>query len=160
MKTSSTRPERISKALITVTLPVIFLAVFPALSGCGRAPEKYVVYEKVTTFAGIPKDPKEPRGAVIKEPFGLAFDQKGDLFISDGEAGKIWQGDKAGTLTAVTDKLDTPSGIAFDKNGTLYVADPGSHTIKKINVASGEVSIAAGVEGQAGFLDGDQRHNR
>ncbi len=148
MKISSRPPHLISKASITVILLVIFLA----LSGCGGLPEKYGVYEKVATFAGIPK---EQRGAVIKEPFGLAFDGKGNLFISDGETGKIWQADKAGTLKVITDKLDTPSGIAFDKNGDLYVADPGSHTIKKINVTSGEVSVAAGVENQPGFLDGD-----
>ncbi len=148
MKISSRPPQLISKAPVTIILLVIFLA----LSGCGGPPEKYAVYEKAATFAGIPK---EQRGAVIKEPFGLAFDKKGNLFISDGEAGKIWQADKAGTLKVVTDKLDTPSGIAFDKTGDLYAADPGSHTIKKINVTSGEVSIIAGVENQPGFLDGD-----
>ncbi|HEV7646067.1 MAG TPA: hypothetical protein VGO50_19175 [Pyrinomonadaceae bacterium] len=150
MKISSKPPHLIYKASVTVISLVIFLA----LSGCGGLPEKYGVYEKAATFAGIPK---EQRGALIKEPFGLAFDRKGNLFISDGEAGKIWQADKAGTLKVVTDKLDTPSGIAFDKTGDLYVADPGSHTIKKINVTSGEVSTLAGVENQPGFLDGDAR---
>ena len=137
-----------SKTLATISLAAI-LAVF---SGCGKLSANYGALEKVTTFAGIPN---EQRGAVIKEPFGLVFDRRGNLFISDGEAGKIWQADKTGALKLVTDKLDTPSGLAIDKGGSLYAADPGSHTIKKIDIASGETSIVAGVENRFGYADGD-----
>jgi sugar lactone lactonase YvrE len=131
--------------LLLVIATFIFL-----FSGCAKEPSDYGVLEKVTTFAGLPKE----RGAVIGEPFGLAFDTKGNLFISDGEAGKIWQADAKGELKLVTDKLDTPSGLAFDKNGDLLVADPGSHTIKKVNVTSGDTSVVAGTENKFGFADG------
>jgi sugar lactone lactonase YvrE len=125
--------------------------LFPALFGC-RESERAPVYEKVLTFAGIPKDGGK---AVIKEPFGLAFNSQGVLFISDGEAGKIWQANKTGALKLVTAKLDTPSALAFDKSDNLYAADSGAHAIKKINIANGETSVIAGVENQPGFADGD-----
>lgn len=121
-------------------------------SGCGKSEKSYAAYEKVLTFAGLPAGGGK---AVIKEPFGLAFDSRGVLFISDGEAGSIWQADKNGALKLVTGKLHTPSAIAFDKNDNLYVADSGSHTIKKINTSSGEISLIAGAENQSGFADGE-----
>jgi hypothetical protein len=47
-----------------------------------------------------------------------------------------------------------PSGIAF-ADGFLYVTDAGDHTIRKIDVATGEVTGFMGLSGQMGTVDGD-----
>jgi sugar lactone lactonase YvrE len=142
---------RISKILSFVLLQTVTLVLLASVN-CVRSGKNYGVFEKAGTFSGIPKGDE---GAILKEPFGLAFGPDGGLFISDGEAGKIWRADKTGALSVVTVKVNTPSAMTFDKNGNLYVADSGSHTIKKIDIAKDEVSIAAGVENKSGYADGD-----
>jgi len=149
MKSNKKNPLNILRSLLLLWL--LSAAMF-GFSACGKSQNAYAVYEKTLTFAGIPGEGgKSP----LKEPFGLAFNSQGVLFISDGEAAKIWRADKNGALALVTGKLDTPSALAFDKNDNLYAADPGSHTIKKINITSGETAVIAGVENSAGYLDGD-----
>ena len=133
-------------------MAVLLCACALNFSGCSWQAKSAARLERVLTFAGIPK---EGTGAVIKEPFGLAFDAQGNLFISDGEAGRIWQADKSGVLKLVTVKADTPSALAFDDAGFLYVADPGSHTIRKIDIEKDEAQVIAGVENRSGYLDGD-----
>ena len=88
------------------------------------------------------------------EVFGAAVDSQNRVYISDGANNRIWQIDLNGTARLVTDKLNTPSQIAIDHDGALIVADTGSHTIKRINLNDGAISIVAGTENQAGFRDG------
>ena len=91
------------------------------------------------------------------EPFGIAI-KNNEIFVSDGENGKIWRISNYKDFAVLTDKLDTPSAIAFDKNGDLIVADSGSHTIKKVLVSNGEVQTIAGEENESGFADGDAKN--
>jgi len=90
----------------------------------------------------------------IGEPFGIA-EKTGEIFVSDGEAGKIWRVLNFQKFAVLTDKLNTPSAIVFDQNGDLIVADSGAHTIKKVNATNGEIVTIAGVENQKGFADGE-----
>lgn len=89
----------------------------------------------------------------LGEPFGIAV-KADEIFFSDGEDGKIWRVSNYQDFSILSDKFDTPSAIAFDKNGDLIVADSGTHTIKKIKTANGEVETVAGIEGRKGFADG------
>ncbi|MEP6903801.1 MAG: hypothetical protein ABJA66_18910 [Actinomycetota bacterium] len=100
---------------------------------------------KVKTFFGTAEK--------IGEPFGVAV-KNDEIYVSDGENGKILRISKAGSATILTDKLNTPSQIAFDNNGDLIIADSGTNTIKKLK-PSGEIETIAGVENQTGFQDGD-----
>ncbi len=55
-----------------------------------------------------------------------------------------------------------PFGLAGDGAGNLYVADPGAHTVRRIDLASGDVTTLAGRAGQMGSVDGlgpDARFN-
>lgn len=107
------------------------------------APSRVLV--TATTLAGFNRE--------FGEPFGVAV--KGDdVFVSDGEAGKIWKISAEGVVTLFAEGLNTPSAIAFYDSGDLFVADTGSHTIKKID-ESGRVELLAGAEGEAGNTDGD-----
>lgn len=114
---------------------------------CEKTEIKPKPISKVTTFFGTTEK--------IGEPFGIAA-RNGEIFVSDGETGKILRISKDGTSSILTDKLNTPSQIAFDKNGDLIVADSGTHTIKKIK-PTGEIETIAGVENNSGFADGDAK---
>src|SRR5687768_13474089 len=107
-----------SKVIKTAVF-LFLLAAISTNSACRKIEqEKPLPISKVTTFYGVPDK--------IGEPFGVAV--RGDeIYVSDGENGRILKISKSGVATVVTDKLDTPSQIAFDKNGDLIVADSGSH---------------------------------
>ncbi|MEZ5428006.1 MAG: hypothetical protein R2747_17170 [Pyrinomonadaceae bacterium] len=89
----------------------------------------------------------------LGEPFGIAY-RDGETFVSDGETGKILRISDGDNFTVLTDRLNTPSAIAFDPEGDLIVADTGAHTIKKVEISTGQVSVLAGVEDRKGFADG------
>jgi sugar lactone lactonase YvrE len=61
----------------------------------------------------------------------------------------------SGTVDGVgaTARFAGPKSVAFDGAGNLFVAD-GSHTIRKIVIATGAVTTIAGVAGSAGDVDG------
>jgi len=124
----------------------IILTIFLSLS-CQKVEEKPKPISKVATFFGTTEK--------IGEPFGIAV-KNDEIYVSDGENGKILKILKNGTSSVFTDKLETPSQIAFDKNGDLIVADSGTHTIKKIK-PTGEIELVAGVENQSGFQDGEAK---
>ena len=48
------------------------------------------------------------------EPFGIAV-KNDEIYVSDGETGKILKISKNGNSAIFSDKFDTPSQIAFDK---------------------------------------------
>ena len=98
----------------------------------------------VKTLAGLDRE--------FSEPFGIAV-RDGVIYVSDGNAGKIFAiaGDSSVSLYA--EGLHTPSAIAFDIAGDLIVADTGANTIKKI-ASDKSISVLAGIENSRGFSDG------
>lgn len=129
-------------AVLTVLAGALAAALYFIFRDVGKTP---VVFTSVRTLAGKNRE--------FGEPFGIAV-KNGEIYVSDGDSGKIWKFTPGGAVTMFAEGLDTPSGIAFATNGDLIVADSGSHTIKKID-ASGAVSTLAGTEGSAGSDDGD-----
>lgn len=51
---------------------------------------------------------------------------------------------------ATSAKLDNPNGIAFDAYGNMYIADTALHTVRKVDVTTGVITIFAGTTGSAG----------
>lgn len=117
-------------------------AVF--LTACGGS-ETSKPFTRVETIAGSNSE--------FGEPFGIAF-KGNEIYIGDGERGKILKIAVDGATTDFAIGLDTPSGIAFDDNGELIVADSGTNTIKAVG-SNGSVRTIAGVENTRGFTDGD-----
>lgn len=129
---------------IFISFSFLIFVIFTASCNWTNDPER-LPWTKAATFAGLNRE--------FGEPFGVAV--KGDeIFVSDGENGKIFRIFKDGRIEVFTDKLDTPSHIAFESNGDLIVADSGTHTIKRIK-PTGEIELIAGVENQSGFADGN-----
>ncbi|HEX8738302.1 MAG TPA: hypothetical protein VF721_23405 [Pyrinomonadaceae bacterium] len=134
--------NRFSRLFLLILISNFFIS-------CQKAENARKPWTRAATFAGLNRE--------FGEPFGLAFDQNGVLYVSDGEKGSIFRVAADGKTKLVTDKLKTPSQIAFDKDGFLIVADSGAHSIRRVDTASGNVETIAGVDGKKGFQDGEAR---
>ncbi|RQO63686.1 gluconolaconase [Paucibacter sp. KBW04] len=105
--------------------------------------------------------------AQFADPYGLARDADGNLFVADGgESNSVRRISPQGLVTVLaggageglrdgqgTQALfHTPSGLAVDKSGNVLVADTGNHAIRRIT-PQGLVTTVAG-SGVAGDKDG------
>jgi sugar lactone lactonase YvrE len=99
-------------------------------------------------------DGVDNESARFGEPFGVAIAGDGAIYVSDGDAGRIWQIAPGGARRTVAENLNVPSAIALAPDGTLVFAETGAHTIKRLDLQSGRVTIVAGTENKAGFADG------
>lgn len=112
------------------------------------------------------QDASQSGDASFADPFGLAIDLAGNLFVADaGESNRVRKISSDGvvsTLAGGTEgyadgsgtsaQFNTPSGIAIDSSSNLYVADTGNNRIRKIS-PDGLVTTLAG-NGEAGYTDG------
>jgi sugar lactone lactonase YvrE len=97
---------------------------------------------------------------------GLAWDHQGTLYVADAGNSRIRKvvlatgavSTVAGSDPGLADgvgssaRFNYPRGLALDGKGALYVADSGNHLIRKVMLATGEVSTVAG--SVHGFADG------
>ena len=102
--------------------------------------------------------------ASLSQPYGIAVDSSGNLYISEqgdarirkvltgsgGAGGKISTIAGNGTLgftgdgsTATSAELNNPDGLCVDSSGNLYIADWANNRLRKIT-SSGSISTAAG----------------
>ncbi len=120
--------------------------------------------------AGSPAEPRYGRDASARfcNPCGIAIDGS-SLYVADmnngairkialatgavttlaGSPGSAGSSDGAGAAA----RFSTPSGIAAS-GASLYVADRGSHTIRKVAIATRAVTTLAGMPGSIGSADG------
>jgi sugar lactone lactonase YvrE len=126
----------------------------------------------VHTVAGLAGNPGSSfglgSGARFRNPWGLAADEEGNVWVADtgndvirkitpagqvitvaGEAGMSGHADGFGPLA----RFHAPFAVVADQRGHIYVADTGNHTIRRI-AQGGEVVTVAGLPGQAGYADG------
>jgi hypothetical protein len=128
---------------------------------------------QVTTLAGSPLVPGSDDGigaaARFYRPHGITTDGKGNLFVADMRndtirqiviaTGQVTTLAGSAQKTGVTDdvgaaaRFDHPHGIVYDGNGDLYVADTHNQTIRKIVIATGQVTTLAGTAGTRGSMD-------
>jgi hypothetical protein len=106
--------------------------------------------------------------ALFNQPFGVAIDSSGNLFVVEYGSDTIREVTQAGVVTTFAGTANTaghadgtgtaatfsqPTGIAIDGSGNLYVADAGNNTIRKVT-SGGVVSTLAGTAGTTGSADG------
>lgn len=117
----------------------------------------------ISTFAGTgPGSPQDEPGdggpavaAVLSNPTDVAVDATGNVYISEGEAGRVRKVDPAGIITTVASGLRFPSGVDVDATGVLYIADHAGGYVYRLD-GSGTLGVVAGtgVLGHSG--DGGQ----
>lgn len=138
--------KKLPKLKIFIRPAILAAALFFAAFqfSCSVAEPQIILWTEVRTIYN--------QAEKFGEPFGTV-ERDGEIFYSDGAAGKIWRVSNYKDFSVISDKFDTPSAIAFDERGDLIVADSGSHTIKKVNIETGATEIIAGVENKFGFSD-------
>ncbi|MES2389621.1 MAG: SMP-30/gluconolactonase/LRE family protein [Bacteroidota bacterium] len=82
--------------------------------------------------------------AKLNAPYSIAFDESGDMFISETGNHRIrkitvagivstYTGDRSGMGNGYSDAyFNIPKEIAFDASGNLYVADYGNYRVRKV----------------------------
>ncbi len=130
---------------------LLFSAIYPLViiclalnGGCRQKTSARKIWTETRTLAGFNKE--------FGEPFGIAV-KNGEIYVSDGENGKILRVTADGSVQTFAENLDTPSQIVFDSHGDLIVADSGAQVIRKIK-PDGTAEIVAGVLNKNGFADG------
>ena len=126
----------------------------------------------VTTFAGTATVAGSVdgtgTGARFNQPYGIAVDSSGNVYVADTYNCTIRKITSAGVSTTIAGnpgsygnrdgtgaaaQFNFPTGVAVDGSGNMYVADILNDTIRKVTPA-GVVTTLAGVAGLAGFSDG------
>ena len=155
-------------AASTVTLNVGALMSPLTVSNTGGAPDPM----QVSTLAGIGfSDSRNGTGtgAGFSYPQGLALDNSGIyLYVADYSNHKIRRIEIAtGVVTTLAGSgsngsadgigsaasFSFPGYIALDGSGNLYVSDLRNHKIRKVEIATGQVTTIAG-SGTSGYADG------
>jgi len=127
----------------------------------------------VTTLAGTTAAAGSADGAgsaaQFRDPYGVAVDSAGTIYVSDLGNNTIRQITPAGVVTTLAGSanstagtndgtgsaasFDNPAGLAVDLHANVYVADYLSHTIRKI-APGGIVTTLAGEPGAGGNTNG------
>lgn len=110
-----------------------------------------------TGTAGTPT-PGRAAHSKLDQPFGLALDASGDLYIADARNHEVEKVTPAGKLSVFAGTgragptvpgrarhadLLYPDGVAVGRSGVVYIADAGNHLIDRVS-AGGMLSIVAG----------------
>ena len=88
----------------------------------------------------------------LSDPTALAFDRRGNLFVSDTGSGSIVEITPGGETNTFASGLAAPYGLAFDNSGNLFEADFASSRILEFTNHNGTLSPSPGVF--ASGLDG------
>lgn len=124
-----------------------------------------------TGRAGFAGDGGPAQAAELQQPFDVAFDRVGNLFISDAAGHRIRRVDAgtgvistvAGTGEAgfsgdggpaASARLNEPYGLAIDPSGDIYFADRLNRRVRRIDGRSGVITTIAGDGSNSSAGDG------
>ena len=120
--------------------------------------------------AGYSGDGGQANVAQLYNPWGLAFDNSGNILIADAGNRIIRRVAPSGVITTIAGtpgvygysgdggqataaQLGAPAGMCVDASGNIYFADPGKHVIRKIQT-NGIITTIAG-NGNSGYSGDD-----
>lgn len=132
---------------------------------------------QISTIAGLGSgDGGSIPNCTFYVPADLARDGLGNVYIADAGNQVIRQISASGTVATLAGgfgaagfaggigtaaRFNSPKGVAVDAAGTtLFVADTNNHVIRKITLATGVVSVVAGLGGTSGLVDGNTTNAR
>jgi sugar lactone lactonase YvrE len=112
-------------------------------------------YEGSGDLGGYSGDGEPATSAELAQPFGVAVDNTGNIYIDDQNNNRIRRVDASGVITTVvgggiSSGVSSPAGVAVDAAGNLYIADMGNQCIRKVD-ATGALTTVAGSIGNPGY---------
>lgn len=107
------------------------------------------------------------REALFSDPWDVAIDSLGDVFITEDFGQRIRKLSNTGVVTTIAGtgiagyrdglsalaQFNHPKGITLARDGSLYIADSGNHCIRRISPDRQWVETVAGT-GEPGYRDG------
>jgi sugar lactone lactonase YvrE len=120
-----------------------------------------------TGVAGASADGTPALQASLRRPAGIALGGDGTIYVSEESGNQVRRIDAAGVLrtvagsgaaahtgdgaAAVSAGVYLPTGLAV-QSGQLYIAESGAHTIRRVDLGTGQIETVAGnqVQGFAG----------
>jgi sugar lactone lactonase YvrE len=117
--------------------------------------------------AGFSADGGAATSTSVGGPEDVAFDQLGNLYISDADNNVVWKmtpgtgvisvfagngsyGYSGDHGLATSAELNFPDGIVLDEAGNLYIADARNNVIRMVAANTGVITTIAGVYGSSG----------
>jgi serine/threonine protein kinase/sugar lactone lactonase YvrE len=132
----------------------------------------------VSTLAGLAGHPGSQddigTNARFRNPWGVAADDAGNVFVADMSNDTIRKITPAGVVTTLAGqagmtgsedgsggqaRFNAPHGVATDHAGNVYVSDSANNTVRKIT-PDGTVSTVAGLPGHPDNTDGNGKDAR
>ncbi len=99
------------------------------------------------------------KGAPLKQPNGVAFDEKGDIVVVNIGSKDILTFSADGKLLKTEESIDAGNdGIAILKDGTKYVSSVREGTVAKIAPGKKAELIASGIPSAASMVYDPKRH--
>jgi sugar lactone lactonase YvrE len=110
---------------------------------------------KISTFAGdgfsgYSGDGGPAKKAFLNQPFGVAADNTGNVFIADTSNSVVRKVDSSNTISTFA-SIPMAESLATDSRGDLYVADGLPNCVIWKITPDGSPSVVAGVPGHCGF---------
>lgn len=137
--------------------------IISTVAGSGTAPG-----------GGFSGDGGAATNAKLSEPFGVALDNSGNLFIADNNNHRVRKVDTNGIITTVAGNgsssnlgdggvatnasLSGPAGIFADTFGYIYIADDVTYRIRQVD-ANGIITTIAGIGSAGPIGDGGYATN-
>jgi len=120
--------------------------------------------------AGYSGDGGPAASASLSNPYGVAVDGSGNIYIAASIDHRIRKVDAAGVITTVAGNgtqgysgdggaaasasLNQPTGAAVDASGNIYIADQNNNRIRKVDASTGNITTFAGNGSQTYSGDG------
>ena len=115
-----------------------------------------------TGTSGYTADGIAATASGLNDPYGIAFDVAGNIYISDNNQSRIRKVDAAGIITTIAGtgtsgytgdgipataaELSGPDGLKVDGAGNIFFADVRNNSVRRIDAASGIITTFAGTE--------------
>jgi sugar lactone lactonase YvrE len=120
---------------------------------------------------GYSGDGGPAKEASLNQPFGVVFDEAGNLFVSDTFNHRVRRVDaRTGVISTVAGtgergfsgdggpatagNLNEPYGLAVDSEGNLYIADRLNHRVRKVDAKGQVITTVAGSDSRTPTQNG------
>ena len=89
----------------------------------------------------------------LNQPYGVAIDSSGNLFIADSKNNRVRMVAPSGNITTIASGLNGPVGVAVDSStGYIYFSDTSNFVVRKYDPSIPSVTIFAGNVGAPGII--------